>query len=318
LRTFLVMLTCALAPAIAFAQFKDASPNKGTQLGTSTGAHRIRVGVQVKATGGSLLRVVATAPVPADWPEQQVSIVKEDISPAIKGVTYRTIASGGSMKQMVVEIPQLSAGQEAHALVTFEVARRAVQGPKDTATLIAPKKADRAMAINLGAGPFIESRHPKIASAAKAAVTDKETDWEKAEAIYDWVRDHVKYTHGEMKGAARTLAEKEGDLDDLTSLFVAMCRSQKIPARTVFVRDGCYAEFYLTDEEGTGYWFPCQPAGERSFGSINDPFPILQKGDNYKNPENPKERLRYMKEYFTAAGRGKQPHVEFISEMVAE
>jgi len=312
------MLTCALAPAIAFAQFKDASPNKGTQLGTSTGAHRIRVGVQVKATGGSLLRVVATAPVPADWPEQQVSIVKEDISPAIKGVTYRTIASGGSMKQMVVEIPQLSAGQEAHALVTFEVARRAVQGPKDTATLIAPKKADRAMAINLGAGPFIESRHPKIASAAKAAVTDKETDWEKAEAIYDWVRDHVKYTHGEMKGAARTLAEKEGDLDDLTSLFVAMCRSQKIPARTVFVRDGCYAEFYLTDEEGTGYWFPCQPAGERSFGSINDPFPILQKGDNYKNPENPKERLRYMKEYFTAAGRGKQPHVEFISEMVAE
>lgn len=312
------MLFCALAPAVALAQFKDESPTKGTQLGASSGAHRIRVGVQIKATGGSLLRVVATAPVPAEWPEQQVSIVKEDISPAIKSVTYRTISSGGSLKQMVVEIPQLSAGQEAHALVTFEVARRAVQGPKDTATLVTPKKADRAMAINLGAGPYIESRHPKIASAAKEAVTDKETDWQKAEAIYDWVRDHVKYTHGEMKGAARTLAEKEGDLDDLTSLFVAMCRSQKIPARTVFVRDGCYAEFYLTDEEGTGYWFPCQPAGERSFGSISDPFPILQKGDNYKNPENPKERLRYMKEYFTAAGRGKQPNVEFISEMVAE
>lgn len=312
------MLACALTPAVAFAQFKDESPTNGTQLGASIGAHRILVGVKVKATGGSLLRVVATAPVPAEWPEQQVSIVKEDISPAIKSVTYRTITSGGSMKQMVIEIPQLPAGQEAHALVTFEVMRRAVQGPKDTAALVAPKKADRALTINLGASPFIESRHPKIASAAKEAVTDKETDWQKVEAIYDWVRSHVKFTNGEMKGAARTLIEKEGDLDDLTSLFVAMCRSQKIPARTVFVRDGCYAEFYLTDKDGTGYWFPCQPAGERSFGSISTPFPILQKGDSYKNPENPKERLRYMKEYFTAAGRGKQPHVEFVSEMVAE
>ena len=96
-----------------------------------------------------------------------------------------------------------------------------------------------------------------------------------------------------------------------------MCRSQKIPARTVFVQGHCYAEFYLEDDEGQGHWFPCLPAGGRPFGSIDEVRPILQKGDNFKNPENTKEKLRYVREYFHASGRGGSPKVKFISEPVA-
>jgi hypothetical protein len=86
----------------------------------------------------------------------------------------------------------------------------------------------------------------------------------------------------------------------------------------VFVYGHCYAEFYLEDNAGQGHWFPCQPAGVRSFGAIDDVNPILQKGDNFKNPENPKERQRYVTEYFHAAGRGKEPKVQFVSKLVAE
>ena len=86
----------------------------------------------------------------------------------------------------------------------------------------------------------------------------------------------------------------------------------------MFVSDHCYAEFYLEDDAAAGHWFPCQPAGTRSFGAIADARPILQKGDNFKNPENPKERLRWMKEYFHASGRGGSPKVKFVFEPVAE
>ncbi len=92
----------------------------------------------------------------------------------------------------------------------------------------------------------------------------------------------------------------------------------KDTARTVFVSGGCYPEFYLEDPQGEGRWFPCQITGPRSFGTTDDDKPILQKGDNFTNPEDRKERLRFLTEYFNAAGRGKAPKVTFVSELLDE
>jgi len=55
-------------------------------------------------------------------------------------------------------------------------------------------------------------------------------------------------------------------------------------------------EFYLEDDKGKGHWFPCQSAGAREFGGINDTRPILQKGDNFRGP---KGKQRYMAEHLT-------------------
>ncbi len=294
MRTLFVGLLLTLLSGTALAQFKEQRDDKGPKLDRET-TQRIRVGVVVGASGGAIYNIVATAPVPTEWPEQRVRIVNEDVSPSVKSLTYRTVTGGGGLKQMVVEIPQLAPGQEAKALITFEVTRQAMTAPADTAIYTIPKKLDRQVSLNLGSSPYIESRHPKIIAAAKEAIADKEIDWEKAEAIYDWVRQRVAFKNGELKGAVRALLDKEGYTDELTSLFIAMCRAQKIPARTVFVHGHCYAEFYLDDDDGRGHWFPCQPAGTRAFGSIDDARPILQKGDSFKNPENPKERWqRYL------------------------
>jgi len=297
------------------AQFKEAPQDKGARLDREA-TTRIKIGVVVKATG-TTHHAIATAPIPIEWPEQRVQIVNEEVSPQVKNVSYRQVGAGG-VKQMVVEIPQLLAGQEAKALITFEVTRNALAAPPDTSIFKIPKKLDRQLTVFIGTSPYIESRHPKIIAAAKEALSghEEDTDWQKVEAIYDWTRTNIVQKSSELKGAARTLYEKEGDVDELPSVFIALCRSQKIPTRTVFVHGHCYAEFYLEDDDGQGHWFPCQVSGVRSFGSIAETRPILQKGDNFKNPENPKERQRLVTEYFTAMGRGGKPQVTFVSELV--
>ena len=73
----MICLVLAAAPASLSAQFKAPADDKGPRLDRETTA-RIRVGVVVKASGGLLHNIVATAPVPAEWPEQQVQVVNED------------------------------------------------------------------------------------------------------------------------------------------------------------------------------------------------------------------------------------------------
>ena len=74
-----------------------------------------------------------------------------------------------------------------------------------------------------------------------------------------------------------------------------------MPARTVWVPGHCYPEFYLEDAEGKGHWFPCQAAGVRSFGGIDEKRPILQKGDNFTVPKR-REKQRYVSEFLKGDG----------------
>ena len=150
---------------------------------------------------------------------------------------------------------------------------------------------------------------------------DKPEAWEHVEAIYDWVREHVKYDkdEGQLKGRLAALHDKTGECEDMSSLFIAICRAAGIPARTVWVPGHCYAEFYLVDEKGQGHWFPCQLAGSRAFGCIPETKPILQKGDNFRPPQarNPAERQRYLAESMKPSRRpGGGPEVHWVHEVV--
>ena len=315
MRWLFAALIVVVVPAVAVAQFRTPAAEVGGRIERTT-TQRVRVGVIVKAAS-PVLNALATIPVPDEWPEQRVRVVDEDITPSYTKVSYRNLDREG-VRLMVVAVPRLSAGSEARALITFEVTTSAVAAPTDTAIYQVPGRVDRKMIVYLGTSPYIESRHPKIVSTARRITAERDVAWEKVRAIYDWVRDNVVYAQGDLKGAVAALYDGEGGADELTSLFVAMCRSQKIPARTVFVYGDCYAEFYLEDDEGRGRWFACQVASFPSFGTIEQPRAIFQKGDNFRSPRNPKERLRFVKETFTAAGRGKAPSVRFVRELVAE
>jgi len=305
-----LLIACTTA---AMAQFAPPEP-QAANLGDSR-TQRWRAGMIVRAVGGPCRGIVGTVPVPVDWPEQSVRIVEEDVSPNVD-VGYRIV--GGTVKQMVARIRFLPAGEEAKAVVTFEIERHTQQPPDNPEQFQAPDPRDlpRDMRVYLGPSPKIEVRHRDIRKLAHEVGADAPTAWQHVETIYDWVREKVEYQNGPLKGAVAALKDGTGDCEELTSLFIAICRAADIPARTVWVPGHCYPEFYLVDAEGEGHWFPCQAAGSREFGGITELRPILQKGDNFRPPHNRRDQQRYLAEHLTGAGG--RPQVQFIREMVQE
>lgn len=301
----------ALTPST---QFGAAADGRGPQLGKEL-TQQYQIGMTVTAQGGPCRGIYATAPVPTDWPEQHVTIIKEESTPSVQASEYRII--GGTVKQLLVSMPFIAGGEEAKALVTLEVRRHSQTPPTDTSIYVLPndKKMPKELRIYLTPSPSIESNHSKIRAIAKEIAAEHKDagGWERVEAIYDWTRAKVEYKKGPLKGALRSLADGTGDCEELSSLFIAICRASGIPARIVWVPDHCYPEFYLEDREGKGYWFPCQAAGTREFGGITEHRPILQKGDNFQVPEK-KDRVRYVAEYLT--GKGGNPKVKFHREQL--
>ncbi len=309
-RSYFVTPWLILFAGTAFGQFgrgdQPAEDRVDQQL-----TQRYQVGVKIRAGSSPCTGLSGTAPVPMEWPEQQVRIVDEQISPDVRRVTYR---QQDGLRQMVFSVPQLPAGNTAQVLVTFEVTRASVSPPSNPAAFVFPDKVPRDLRVYLAASPGIDCRQSSIRNKAKELVEGKESVWEQVEVMYDWVRDNVAYRNGSFKGATAALKDGSGMKEDLVSLFIALCRAQKIPARTVWVVDHVHAEFYLMDSRGRGYWLPCQVAGTRDFGGISDHRPILQKGDNFKVPGKKKPQ-RFVPEDLT--GKGGHPHVEFVRRILA-
>ncbi|MFW6168845.1 MAG: transglutaminase-like domain-containing protein [Planctomycetota bacterium] len=271
---------------------------------------RWRFGVSVKARG-AMNGIMATLPVPKEWPEQAVKVLDQQKSRQVRSVRFREL--GESVNQMRVAVPRLAAGGEATATVTMEIVKRDVDTlPPDPQQLRVPSRVVGEMRQYLRPSPYIDSEDRVIMRAASQVVSDKETGWSQAEAIYDWVRENVEYRFArEIKSARQALDDGYGDCEEMTSLFIAMCRAVNIPARAVWVPGHCYPEFYLEDPRGNGCWYPCQAAGARSFGTIEETRPILQKGDNIRVP-NSRQPRRYARETLAAEHSTAPPDVKFI------
>jgi hypothetical protein len=291
----------------------EAAQQRGVQLDTAE-TQLWKCGVQIRALGGPCGGLFGTISVPTDWPEQTVRIHQEDITPNVKKVDYRMLAGG--VKQMLIAVPQLPAGETARALITFEVERHSLKPPADPTIFVLPTKTPIAIKKYLAASPMIESNQSKIRKVAEELVEGKTSAWEQVEALYDGVRERVKWENDNQKGALAALNDGKADKEDVTGLFVAMCRSLKIPARLVWIPDSLYAEFYLEDEDDNGYWIPCYVASEKKeFGFVSTHAPILQKGDNIKVPEK-KEPQRFVAEFLTGkGGGGGRPEVEFVRRL---
>ena len=271
----------------------------------------------IKAQGGQLLNLLGTALVPIDWPEQTVRIVEEDLSPNIPSLHYRV--SGVTLKQMIIEVPQITAGEEARALVTFEVRHAPQTPPVDTSIYKIPKKLDRQLKMYVGTSPQIETRHPKIIALAKQIVADRETAWQQAEAIYDWVMTNIQPNKGELRRGGPHAERQEGGPGGHGLAVHRAVPGQQDSGRTVWVPQHVYPEFYLVDDDDHGHWFPCQTDGPRSFGGITETGPILLKGDNFHDAERPREKMRLVPEFFKGTGSKSAgtPSVQFVREVIS-
>ena len=242
--------------------------------------------------------------------------------------TYRAI---DGLKQMVFEVPQLPAGGTAECFLTFEITKQAQIPPRNTDNLVIPKDPPREVKKYLNPSPLIEVSNAKVRSLARELPEGKETAWQQVQAILDGVREKVKYerdTKNVFKGAIGALRDGKADREDLTATFVAVCRAAKIPSRMVWVIDYCYAEFYLEEKESPddaptadnkggdkkktgkqkepkGAWYPCIVHEQSALGVCNDFRPIIEKGDNFKVPED-KSVQRFVKEFLDGQGWRRQ------------
>lgn len=295
-----------LAPVAAIAA-EPASP-----IHTEPTVVKWRVGVRAEATGATVTRLTIAAPIPTEWPEQKVKIIERDLSSHVKSVTFRDLKPGA--RQMVANISRLPAGETAHAILTFEIERSGNKLPPHPEFFRFPAAPPREVRTFLTPSPLVESNDAEIKTIAEKLRDDQTPVWDQAKTYYDYVREHVEFRKDSpLSGAKAALKSGYGDCEAFNALFVALCRAEGIPARTVWVPGHCYPEFYVEDGRKNGYWIPCEGALGDWFGAPPQRLPILQKGENFKVPELP-ERTHYAR--ITVRGFGGAPTVSAVLEPV--
>jgi hypothetical protein len=269
------------------------------------------MGLQLSVVGGEASGIVATCPLPVEWPEQSIKVLEEDISENVSRVTYKEL--DGAVRQMIVTVPRLQGGETARVVIRLEVDKSWIEAPSDPSTLTRPTKLTSDLRAYLQPSPFIESRDRKIQSLAQELLDEQRPAWQEIEGLFDWIRDNIEYRFDEkIKSCVQALDDGFGDCEEMSSLFIATCRAAGIPARAVWIPGHTYPEFYLVDRQGQGHWFPCQIAGEgHDFGRMPEYRPILQKGDRFRIT-GARTPQRYVKPTLTAKNASGTPKIEWI------
>lgn len=83
---------------------------------------------------------------------------------------------------------------------------------------------------------FVDFNHPSIKKAS-GSIKDKDNQYEQAHEYAKWVKENIEYkttkqTEG-SKSASWTLGNGIGNCDELTYVFMALCRANDIPVRFV-------------------------------------------------------------------------------------
>lgn len=274
------------------------------------------MGIEVSAAG-NVNGVTAVFPVPIDWPEQKVKVLEEKKSRNVSRITTRFVDTKKTCKIALVTIPKLTPGSTARATIVFEITKKQITEPKDKAVFRISKSAKRSQRQYLGTSPFIETTHPRMKAVANGIEFNGANDWENVESVFKWVRQNIEYEFDEkIKSSITALDNYKGDCEELSSVFIAICRSKGIPARAVWIPGHTYPEFYLEDKNGEGHWLPCQVAGGNDdFGRMPEDKPILQKGDRFKIPGHTKMQ-RYARPTLSARNATASPSLKWILEKI--
>jgi hypothetical protein len=268
-------------------------------------------GLNISSQGESD-QIVATVPVPIEWPEQKIFLVSENKTDNLKKFSYKDLGNDG--RQLILKANRLGAGESARGTIILRIEKRDILPPGDPQNLSFAKQFTNGVGKYLKPSPYIESNHPTIRKIAESIPIDQhDSAWQQVETIYRWVRDNIAYQFDEeIHSCLDALGKKRGDCEELSSVFIALCRARGIPARAVWVPSHTYPEFYLVDQNATGHWFPCQAAGDYQFGAMSEPRPILQKGDKFRVSGHLKE-LRYIQPTLTAKNATSGLTIEFIA-----
>jgi Transglutaminase-like superfamily len=279
--------------------------------------YRLKVVIRIRATESPVQNIVATGPIPMNWPEQQVRLLSEKISPNARCSEQVLPGQAALIKFQVAQIP---AQGTAFVERMYEITRYRTKFKLPGDDLALPRGTPPEMKDQMrGIPPGVEMQNPKMIELAETLrTTSRESGpWETVRAFWSWTRDNVKFENGDFRGAMHAIEHRCGDCEEMSALFVGMCRLSGIPARTVWVDTHDYPEFYLVDKQGRGHWIPAQVLGPPWFGEMAEYRPILQKGDRFYDPLK-KEYVRYVPQTVKGADAKSLPKVEFHHEIIAD
>lgn len=236
--------------------------------------------VKLSSTGGGAIR--AAVPIPREWPEQRIEAARIE-SPRAR-VKEELTPPGGA----VLSIATANLKPNETATITF----------RQRVFVKQQLRADRERYVNVPAAngkskaflvptPTIDSSDAEIKAKAAEICAGVESGREKARRLAHWTKQHLQYKLMSYTSAKQAFDTKIGDCEELSSLFVAMCRSQGIPARSV-VSPGktrkdsghAWSEILLADSEGKSEWLPVD-VGLQYFGELPIAPMVIQKGDSY-------------------------------------
>ncbi len=253
--------------------------------------YRLRVVTKIEAPDAPLNNVVATSPIPIEWPEQKLKLLSEKVTPGAKVTEQILKGQAGFMR---LQVPSIAKGESASVERLYEVTRYRLKFNRPADPLKPPRGVPSDLREQLTApAPGIELTDPKMIELAKQLKHDELPAWERVHSIWKWTRDNIKFQNGDFRGALFAIEQGCGDCEEMSALFVGLLRLNGLQARTVWVEGHDYPEFYLTDKQGRGHWIPAQVVGPEWFGEMTEYRPIFQKGDRFYDALQ-KQFVRYV------------------------
>ncbi len=280
--------------------------------------YRLRVVVKITAQEAEVDNIVATCPIPMEWPEQKIRLLEEKREPSTARVSEQVLP--GQAAILKFQVPHIAMGKEASVERLYEITRYRTKFTLPPEDLVMPKIAPPELREQLiGIPPGVEIQNSKMIDLANTltSASREEGPWATAKSFWSWTRDNVKFENGDFRGAMHALDQRCGDCEEMSALFVGLCRLSKIPARTVWVHSHDYPEFYLLDKQGNGHWIPAQVLGPAWFGEMAEYRPIFQKGDKFYDSLQ-KKYVRYVPQTVRGGAAKVQPLVEFRHDILAD
>jgi hypothetical protein len=305
-----------LEKPVASAKNKYAIPDPALEL-VDPRTYRLRVVIRIEAPDGAVKNVIATGPIPMDWPEQRVRLISQKMSPQAKCSEQVLKGQAALLK---FQVPQIPKGGVAFVERLYEITRYRTKFllPGDALKLsraTPPEMKDQIA----GVAPGVEIKNPAMIELAEMLRKSSEDSgaWEMIKTFWSWTRDNVKFENGDFRGALYAVEHRCGDCEEMSALFVGLCRLSGIPARSVWVEGHDYPEFYLLDQQGKGHWIPAQVVGPPWFGEITEYRPIFQKGDRFYDPLQ-KTYVRYVPHTVKGSDSKALPKIEFRHDIIAD
>ncbi len=284
---------------------------------TDPRTYQLKLVHRVEAPDGVVNNVVVVGPVPIEWPEQQLRLLNQKTSPGVRLTEHVMKGQGAILRMQVASIPK---GEAAYVERLYEITRYRTQFTMPGEELTFAKTVPHELRDQLtGPAPGLEMTHPKIIELAETLRKEKPAadPWDTTHNFWSWIRDNVKFENGDFRGALFAVENRCGDCEEMSSLFVSICRLSGITARSVWVEGHNYPEFYLADKKGKGHWIPAQVVGPPWFGEMSEFRPIFQKGDRFFDPFQ-KQYVRYVPATVRADGSSSKPKLIVEHQIIAD